>query len=229
MFRGPVQSTGSSLQQRTQQVAAERRNRSCWSMRQCASDVRVMRSPQRRRRRRRGVENPSKESFCYKSLLSCTFLPSCIREIGREGVTRCSIGVQNDWYHKPPLSDTECTPSSSSLNRSCQVAHLQVDSTPFITAVTSVTHANSRARGCCLIYHVSCTRTKALGARMMCTLQLSKSSCLCVLQQLNAAYHRARPRTAAQGGRTSQEVRGELRCLTSPCTAGGGLMLLAGS
>ena len=169
------------------------------------------------------------ESFCYKSLLSCTFLPSCIREIGREGVTRCSIGVQNDWYHKPPLSDTECTPSSSSLNRSCQVAHLQVDSTPFITAVTSVTHANSRARGCCLIYHVSCTRTKALGARMMCTLQLSKSSCLCVLQQLNAAYHRARPRTAAQGGRTSQEVRGELRCLTSPCTAGGGLMLLAGS
>ena len=140
-----------------------------------------------------------------------------------------SIGVQNEWYKTTPFSDTECTPSSSSLNRSCPVARLKLDVTPFIMAVTSVTHANSRTRGCGLIYHVSCTRTKALGTRMMCTLQLSKSSSLCVLQQLNAAYHRARARTAAQGGRSSQKVRGELRCQTSPCTAGGGLMLLAGS
>ena len=139
------------------------------------------------------------------------------------------IVVQNEWYKTTPFSDTECTPSSSSLNRSCQVAHLKVDLTPFIVAVTSVTHANPRARGYASVYHVSCTHTKAFRTRMPCTLQLSKSSSLCVLQQLTAAYHRGRPQTSARGGRSSQEVRSELRCLTSPCTAGGGLMLLAGS
>ena len=100
---------------------------------------------------------------------------------------------------------------------------------PFIMAAFRATQTKSPARPTAQIHHVSCTLTEALGTRMMCTLQLSKSSSLCVLQQLTAAYHRARPRTAAQGGRSSQEVRGELRCPTSPCAAGGGLMLLADS
>ena len=53
---------------------------------------------------------------------------------------------------------------------------------------------------------------------MPCALQLSKSSSLCVLRRLAAPYHRARPATAAGGGRSSQEKHSKLRSPTSRCT-----------
>ena len=59
--------------------------------------------------------------------------------------------------------------------------------------------------------------------------ELSEQAMTTIPQQLTAAHHRGRPQTSARGGRSSQEVRSELRCPTSLCTAGGGLMLLADS
>ena len=134
---------------------------------------------------------------------------------------------KNERYKTAPFSGTERTPSSSSLKSSCQVAQVKVDLGQFIVAVVSFTHVNPRTCGCTLIYHVSCTLRKALATRMMCTLQLRRSSSLCVLRRVTIAYHRGGPHMIARGGRRGQETRSELRCPTSLCTAGSGLMILA--
>ena len=98
---------------------------------------------------------------------------------------------------------------------------------PFIKAAFTATEDNSTARLAAQIHHVSHTSRKALGTRMPCTLQLIKSSSLCMMKELTAAYHHGRPRVAARGSRIIQEKRSELRCPTSLCTVGRGSMQMA--
>ena len=66
-----------------------------------------------------------------------------------------SVVVKNERYNQTPFCRHRVTPSSSSLKRSCQAAHLKVDLTPLIMSVTSVFDLNPRPRGYALIYHIS--------------------------------------------------------------------------
>ena len=104
---------------------------------------------------------------------------------------------------------------------------LRTSLAPFIMAAFTVTQTRSPARLAAQIHHVSHTSRKALGTRMPCTLQLIKSSSLCMMKELTAAYHHGRPRVAARGSRIIQEKRSELRCPTSLCTVGRGSMQMA--